>query len=181
MSEHGEGLWHGTAQAVGVQHIDIALNTDAGELGEGLPLSERLAEYEYFICIADGRGFGQYRKVTAAKEHRLTLESPWDVLPDTDTLFTLVITTHHNLWIDNSTALSNGPTQFIWNGGIENVISGHMVDLASEIRLFNLVDHDNFAVVAFNTISLCQVRASGSGLRMDWACYNGEPVRGKRL
>ena len=179
MSEHGEGLWHGTAQAVGVQHIDIALNTDAGELGEGLPLSERLAEYEYFICIADGRGFGQYRKVTAAKEHRLTLESPWDVLPDTDTLFTLVITTHHNLWIDNSTALSNGPTQFIWNGGIENVISGHMVDLASEIRLFNLVDHDNFAVVAFNTISLCQVRASGSGLRMDWACYNGEPVRAK--
>ena len=54
-----------------------------------------------------------------------------------------------------------------------------MVDLASEIRLFNLVDHDNFAVVAFNTISLCQVRASGSGLRMDWACYNGEPVRAK--
>lgn len=177
MSEHGEGIWHGRASAVGAQYIEIDADTDDGKLGEGLPLSSRLDEDGYYLCIADGRGFGQYRKIVAADGYRLTVDRVWDVMPDEDTLFTLVITTHHNLWVDNSSTLSNGPTQFIWNGGIENVISGHMIDLASEIRLFGLVGHREFSVVAFNTVSLCQVRASGSGLRLDHACYEGEPVQ----
>lgn len=166
MSEYGDCFWTGKADAVGSNFI--ALNDAESHLGREDMFNAANREYQKFVCIIDGRGFGQYRLVSRLRNGSLELDRPWDVMPNETTTFSLVTATWHNLWVDNNSAMSNGHSQFIWNGGIENVISGHYIDLAAGIRLYALgyqhaPDENKTCVVAFNQILHCQVRASGKG------------------
>lgn len=175
MSEYGECLWAGRADAV--SDDSVTLNDAESKLGREDLFNAALREYPKFLCIIDGRGFGQYRCVSRLRNGCLTLDRSWDVMPDETTEFSLVTATWHNLWVDNSSAMSNGHSQFIWNSGIENVISGHYIDLAAGVRLYAWScskEREKTCVVAFNQILHCQVRASGKGawLNADVNCDN---------
>lgn len=169
MCENGSCDWTGTADEIGDDHIVIGKTED--DVSEDFVLSaEANRENSRFVCIIDGTGFGQYRKVIGVDGKRLILDTPWTVKPDYDTVFTVVCATYHNMWVDNNTASSNGHTQFIWLCGIENVMSGHIIELSAGIRLYShLYNNEKMrtCVVAFNYILHCQIKGSGKGMWLD--------------
>ena len=179
MCENGGCDWTGTAKSVGDDYITVDKsagvfidpdNTERIQNINGHISKESNIENTRFVCIIDGKGFGQYRRVVDVVDNKLLLDRPWLVQPDKDTLFTVVHATWHNLWVDNNTAMCNGHTQFIWLSGIENVISGHIIDLSAGIRLYNYVckgDDTKTCVVAVNYILHCQVKGSGKGMWLD--------------
>lgn len=168
MCEYGRGEWCGKALKVYSNSIEIEKNT--ADIDPGASFNDRLKEYDRYLCIIDGRGLGQYRKVISSEKHLFIIDEPWDVMPDETTVFTLTPSNHHNLWIDNNSENSNGHSQFIYGCGIENVISGHEIIMAQGIEMFagytqtNGNNPEKIALVAFNTIEHCQMRASGNGI-----------------
>ncbi len=173
MCENGSCDWTGTAEKVGSDYIVMSdpkegcseINTEGPVLS-----AEANKENTRFACIIDGTGFGQYRKVVGVEGKKLILDREWTVEPDENTLFTVVCATHHNMWVDNNTAASNGHTQFLWICGIENVMSGHIIELSAGIRLYShLYNNERLrtCVVAFNYVLHCQVKGSGKGLWLD--------------
>ena len=178
MSEFGRGEWNGKAYRAGSNFIDIS-NVTYGDLfvyGKGDNFEKINDAYNRYLFILNGKGFGQYKRIVGTRKlkngYRLTLDSPWRVLPDETTDFTIVFGTHHNLWIDNNTLLSNGHSQFFYHCGFENNIVGHQMDMAAGIYLYTchsnkhsiMADGSLKAVGAFNTISDCQHRSGGVGV-----------------
>lgn len=178
MSEFGRGEWNGKAAKTGDTYIEIAdVNyEDLFVYGKGEKFQNTKDAYNRYLFVLSGRGFGQYKKIIDVKKvksgYRLILESPWRVTPDAETSFTIVFGTHHNLWIDNNTLLSNGHSQFFYHCGFENNIVGHQMDMAAGIYLYAchsnkhsiMADGSLKAVGAFNTISDCQHRSGGVGV-----------------
>ena len=176
MSEHGKSCWLGKASAVGENYIDI--NDSYAHVMAYRPDSsfeDIRDEYHYFLFILNGRGFGQYIEVMDVTETetgcRLYLKKPFDVMPDTNTGFSLLFGTHHNLWVHNNSTLSNGHSQFIWDGGFENIVDTHQIDLAAGMRFYSYHGENTWgaygygaSVCAFNYVLHCQVRASGTGI-----------------
>lgn len=182
MSEHGISIWHGCPSEVGSDYILIE-NIDKVSGRE--TFAERLEEYDNYLCIMDGRGFGQYRKVIGNDGDRVLIDKPWDVMPDSNTLITLVEATCNNIWLNNNSENGNGPTQFIWGGGIDNIIQGHEVVLSYALTLhsYGCAKNDkrenpnqkcDMHAVAFNRLIGCQVKASGMGLRTDTSAIREE-------
>ncbi len=181
MSEFGYSIWHGSLDEVGKDYAAIN-NIDSYSGKESF--TERLEEFNQYLCVVDGCGFGQYRRIIGCEGDKLLLDKPWDVLPNKDTLITLVSATCNNIWINNNTDTTNGPTQFIWGSGIDNIAYGHEATLAYAItaHCFGLNnDHENtkmpygMHVVAFNRYMNNQVKASGMGIRTDTSYY--PPIR----
>lgn len=193
MSEHGHGYWGGYAEEIGDNYIAVNKDNDilktennslhAATTSMALVVNDGtcLAKSDRLICIVDGRGLGQYRKVIGIDGNKLILDRAWDITPDETTYFILCAQTLNNIYVDNETAFCNGHTQILWNGGIENIISGHNIDLSAGIRLhsdFQRNDYDKCAIMAFNYIIHCQVKASGKGLWFDTdtRCYDKHPA-----
>ena len=190
MSEHGNGEWSGHGVAFGENYVDIECNYDIMKLSKGVPYKERFYHYQRFLFVFDGRGFSQYRKIIDVIEDgtkkRLILDKPWNVVPDETSALSILFGTHHNLWVDNNTSLSNGHSQFVWGCGFENVVAGHCMELSAGVRfqsyhLYDDVSSDllinasyektvtksiSVGVLAFNKIIRCQTKASGMAVRM---------------
>ena len=174
MSEHGLGVWEGKAAECGKDYIKVSESYADILPGRGdLSYSEARDEFHYFLFIIKGRGFGQYREVMDIVETngecKLVLDKDFDVIPDNTTCFTLVFGTHHNMWLHNNSTLSNGHSQFSWQCSFENIVDTHAMDLSAGMRFFshhaNLKDgKKQIAVCAFNTISGCRTRSSGTGI-----------------
>lgn len=188
MSEHGHGEWHGHGVGFGKDYVDIISDVDIMFCTPDVPYDVRFNSYQRYLFIYNGRGFGQYRKIVDVVEDgdkkHLVLDREWDVMPDETTAFDIVFGTHHNLWVDNNTTLANGHSQFVWNCGFENVISGHCMELAAGMRMqayhgyyqpgrsvqphtdFTPKKHTFLSLLAFNRFTHCQTKASGMGLRV---------------
>lgn len=175
MSEHGMSIWHGCPSGAGDDYIII---DKLEEKSGGETFAQRLEEYDNYLCVMDGRGFGQYRKVIGNDGDKVLIDRPWDVVPDSNTLLTLVQATCNNIWLNNNTEDGNGPTQFVWGGGLDNVIQGHEVVLSYALTFHsygccktdareNPNQKCELHAVAFNRLIGCQVKASGMGLRTD--------------
>ena len=178
MAEHGTGFWSGKPVTSTADYFTVAKMDERTERYIKSPVRK------VYAVIIDGRGLGQYRTVTSIDGLKLTVDKPWDVVPDETTVFTLMIAVVKNLWVDNNSSLSNGQTQLLYGAGLENVLAGHMIDLASGISLQAMyykpgLDNNEeslIGVVAFNTISNCQVRSSGSGVTIkNEICGSFEP------
>ena len=59
------------------------------------------------VVVVNGRGLGQVRQVVANTESTLTVDRPWDVVPDASSVFSVM---HHtdNVLIENSTITDTG-------------------------------------------------------------------------
>lgn len=175
MSEYGETVWHGRAENITHDALEITGDPNQEFLGEAT-LSEFNDDFPLYICIMDGKGFGQLRKVKFCEGNHIVLDKPWDVLPDKTSYFSLGTSTAHNVWLNNNSEFSNGSSQFIWNSGVENVICGQEINMAA-----GMVMHANYGsrngqlcFCAFNKITKCQVRSSGEGLFLRSESWFGE-------
>ncbi len=175
MSEYGDSDWSGLAYEIGSDYIKADLKNSGETNGEydqsrGTMSADDIYEYPRFLVVLKGRGFGQYRTITAVDGDKVSLDKPWTVLPDENTAFTIVYGTHHVLWINNNSSLSNSHSQFIWNCGIENIIEGHEINMSAGIRLYSncyYAKKNTTCVVAFNRIVHCSVRGGGKGVWLD--------------
>ena len=166
MSEYGTGFWSGRPVESKANYFTVA------EIDDETVQYINAPEHKVYACIIDGRGLGQYREIISAKDNKLTLKEEWTVIPDETTVFTIMLATVRNMWVDNSSSLSNGQTQLIYGAGLENVIVGHMIDMSAAIimqAMYYIPGTQNnkeslIGVVAFNTIANCQIRSSGTGV-----------------
>lgn len=81
------------------------------------------------VVITDGRGFGQYRTVSANTADTVTVSVPWDVPPDAGSQFWLGRTYLENAFHGN-VAVSMGAA-IAWHSGIGNVIERHFTPFAN--------------------------------------------------
>lgn len=173
MSEYGDAMWNGKCSACTPNSICIADNLDIA--CEPLSFSDEMENSVLLLFVLDGKGFGQYRRITDYQDGVVYLDKSWDVLPDETTYFTIVTTTLNNIWLNNDSKCSNGASQFFYGGGIDNVIAGHETYMAAGIRLmaygarYSKTEICAYDIVpaAFNVIEGCQIRNSGQGVFFD--------------
>lgn len=181
MSEHGGGEWNGKPIAWGSNYITVKEDSIENIFthGKGDDVQKILDCYNRYMFVLCGRGFGQYfRVIDTVKveegKYNIIFDKDFSVLPDSTTSFAMMFGTHHNLWIDNNTTMSNGHTQFVWNCGFENFIVGHQMEMAAGVYMHSLLSKNHAqrgsynylkCVVAFNTFIACQTRSSGVGLK----------------
>ena len=174
MSEFGESIWHG----FGKEHSEISFAPldDIDALCAPQNFNDRLSEYDQIVVIINGRGFGQYRKIIDFKDGKIILDKPWHVVPDDTTMFTVVQSTLNNVWLNNNSESSNGPTMFFYGSGVDNIVSGHILNMASHMRMWaggirpseTLLEREyQIQVGAYNLIDGCQSKASGKGIDID--------------
>ncbi len=171
MSEYGQSAWIGNATEVGADYVRVGFPLAGKRLLQRGTVGENLHEHRWFLMILKGRGLGQYRTVTGVEGDRILLDRPWEVLPDADTCFNLITASHHNIWALNFAGTGSGNSQFVYGSGIENIVVGHSMLMASGISMYAMMPQRNEAgelidlgVVAFNSFTNCDARYSGMGL-----------------
>lgn len=147
MYESGNAFWHGKV-------LRATANTLSAE---GKPFEDtqaRIDAYttmkETFVLIIAGRGIGQYRKVISYTPDTLTLERPWDVVPDATTYVTVGRGYVETLWVDNTEEHTANWTGW-WGNTFGNVIDGQILRDGEGIYLW-AYDDTNPSPVAFNEL-----------------------------
>lgn len=79
------------------------------------------------VVIVAGRGLGQWRHVTAANGPELTVDQPWDVLPDASSRFSLILPNEDVIFYRNT---ARDCTKGFWFYG--NVLDGVAAENVSE-------------------------------------------------
>lgn len=79
----------------------------------------------YYLEIIDGRGLGQYRRVTKMSEREVTLEKPWDIVPDESSKFLLTTMTAESIMYLNTA--NNAQKGFWLYGGVQDCIIANNV------------------------------------------------------
>ncbi len=171
MSEYGQSAWVGKAKAVGINRVTVPFNISAKRMLQRGTVGENLSEHRWFLMIMQGRGLGQYRVVDHVEGNTIYLTEDWEVLPDGNTVFNLITASQHNIWALNFAGTGSGNSQFIYGSGIENIVTGHSMILASGISMYAMMTQRSesreiadLGVVAFCRISNCDCRYSGMGL-----------------
>lgn len=78
------------------------------------------------VLVISGRGFGQYRRVIGNTEDTLTLERPWNVLPDATTEYVVSPMFTENAFFAN---LNNTPCRLsLWLDCVANIVELHRDD-----------------------------------------------------
>ena len=175
MSEYGDTVLYGKAKEINDSYIVI--NAKMNEKIHGPKnLHDYRKVYPLYACIMDGRGFGQYRAIKECIDDKLYLEKPFDVKPDSTTVFSVCASTAKNLWINNNTEMSKSSSQFIWGCGIDNVVASHEIRNAFGVQIFARYGKNNgqACFCCYNKIEKCLVSSEGSGLLLRSETGNGE-------
>ena len=114
MYEAGGGFWHGPVQKADRKTVTVA----------GQPFTVDMSDT--FVLVLDGRGLGQYRRVISNTADTLTVDPPWDVVPDKTTYITVDGAYVETLWIDNTEEHTANWTGF-WGSNYGHVIDGHLL------------------------------------------------------
>ncbi len=110
MYEAGGATWHGPVAGADATSLTVT----------GAPFENQKLANE-FVLILDGRGLGQYRRMTGNTADTLSVAPAWDVVPDASTLAMVGRAYVETLWIDNEENTAN------WTGFWGNNF-GHVVD-----------------------------------------------------
>ncbi len=185
MSEYGKALYTGPGlgkhDTLALPDIPAALLTRLSEI--------RANEYLYAFVMS-GRGFGQYRTITANEDNTLKLAERWHVDPDETSQVAVLTATSHNLILNNSVSQGRGVYTFVYGSAIDNVMAGNEADEGgvTSVWLNAVVHEDNhgeFALLAHNYLYNHRlVRSGGIHLAgLTWTPkYTGNPlIIGNRL
>jgi hypothetical protein len=135
MYEAGGAFWHGPVAKAQGNRLWVA----------GEPFKTDMSDT--FVLVLDGRGLGQYRRVVASTEDTLTVEPPWDVVPDASTHVAVNGAYAETLWIDNTEEHTANWTGF-WGFNLGHVIDGHVQRDGEGLYLWAW-QHENPSPVAF--------------------------------
>jgi hypothetical protein len=130
MSESGSDRWRGKCAAAGPDTIkpDVTwlpfttLNwrPDMWVMG-AKPYS---LNDDAYVFIQSGKGFGQYRRIVSNTDDTVTVDSPWDVIPDTTSTFGIAALNFRNLYVDNTVIDCDGRCEFAYGSMVECVVQG---------------------------------------------------------
>ena len=148
MYEAGEATWHGPVAGADATSLTVT----------GAPFEDQKLANE-FVLVLDGRGLGQYRRVTANTTNTLTVAPAWDVVPDASTLAMVGKAYVETLWIDNNEENTANWTGF-WGNNFGHVVDSHSLRNGEGFYLWAW-KHDAPSPVAF--CDLIGVRIMGRG------------------
>lgn len=74
------------------------------------------------VYILDGKGAGQARNLVYCSENSIEIESPWDVLPDKDSVISIGKFNGRHIF-DNNTFVDIGPSVQLYPPGYECIVS----------------------------------------------------------
>lgn len=98
--EHGGDREAITADAPGGYYQGKPVSADA----TSITVAEKPGRVGSGIFVLDGTGRGQYRRIVAADGNKLTVDRPWDVIPDTSSSLSVTHLLEHWLIVDNDLA-----------------------------------------------------------------------------
>ncbi|CAM4343170.1 hypothetical protein FHS16_002533 [Paenibacillus endophyticus] len=76
------------------------------------------------VQITDGRGMGQWREVESIDGNVITIKGSWDVVPDGNSVFTL-ISPNDNVTIYNNFAENTSKGIYIFGNAVDTVVAGN--------------------------------------------------------
>ncbi|WDZ87767.1 hypothetical protein [Micromonospora cathayae] len=117
----------------------------------------RATSTELYAWVAEGRGFGQYRRIVDNDGNgTLTLDRPWRTVPDTTSKIDIIFSPAvNNLWLNNVYSNGRGYLQPFYGGGFDNVIAGNELRSAGGLSIWSGFKKTGFArrsVGAYNLI-----------------------------
>lgn len=120
------------------------------------------------IHLTSGRGFGQYRVVADNTADTLTLERPWNVIPDVTSHYVLRFLFPENAWVGNRSlghavsAWYNDHLGCVWEGHRDEYNSAYLMgaDIRSRTTADVPVETGHLGVSAYNLFLDCQFNAS---------------------
>lgn len=117
-SDAGYGAWFGTATEIG---------PDSLVLGGDEPTWNRKADWTGAgVFILGGKGMGQYRLIKSWDGRNVTLDRPWDVLPDQQSAITITMMQRQYLFIGNDFEDVGIALQY-YGTSIDHVAAGNTV------------------------------------------------------
>jgi hypothetical protein len=87
------------------------------------------------VAIIGGAGIGQLRTITSNSAYQLTIDQPWEVIPDNTSIYTVdPYVTYHNIIVNNKfQAVQTGAAIQIYTKSYDNVIAGNVVQSSAGI------------------------------------------------
>jgi hypothetical protein len=72
----------------------------------------------WYITITDGKGLGQYRKITSLTQStsQVTIDKPWNIIPDNTSKFVISVLALNNIAYKNDMRTGSKPLLFYHNG-----------------------------------------------------------------
>lgn len=162
MIESGVAQWWGKAKKVTATTITA----------EGTPFDGDYSDN--YIMILDGKGIGQYRRIQSNTKNQLTLDKPFDIVPDETTCFMVGGFNIEHLWIDN-TLSNNASWSGFWGNNVGHVVDGMIMRDGAPFYLWGW-EPDYPAAVAFVDIVGSRT-IGGGGLGILGAPVFGNTVR----
>jgi len=81
---------------------------------------------QYYVMVLNGRGMTQTRRVAKREGHKLLLDRPWRVVPDTGSVILLTTLFYRNLVVENEPRDGMSGIQ-LWYTCVENVVADNQV------------------------------------------------------
>lgn len=120
----------GIPDIVGIAQVTSATSTSVTCSGANWPTSRKFATvagiYNRTIAvIVNGKGMGQWRYVTANTDSVLTLDRPWEVVPDSSSLCAVSVWAADRVLILDNQIQQGTIAIELWNGGNKCVLDGN--------------------------------------------------------
>jgi hypothetical protein len=122
------------------------------------------------FCIIDGKGVGQYRRVTHNEGRNWEIDRPWDVLPDTNSVISIVPFRGRVLFVANS--LEDAGIVQAYGTSLDCVFAKNQFTRASGITLIGRNPHG----WGWQPSWFCQVLDNHILTGNQWGHANGEIV-----
>jgi hypothetical protein len=113
------------------------------------------------LLITSGRGLGQYRFAKGNTATQLTLEQPWDVVPDKTSYCAVGEAFLENLLLDNADLNGDAAVQY-WGCCLGNVLAGHISRNCQGLWYWTYENQDTYNVCAFNEAVNCRFLDRGA-------------------
>ena len=90
------------------------------------------------VAINGGTGMGQWRNVVSNDAHTLTLDRPWDIVPDLTSSYVITVWMADRFLIEGNTFANDKGGMFISDGTNDSVIVGNTMTNSAGITLMGL-------------------------------------------
>ncbi|WP_199620906.1 right-handed parallel beta-helix repeat-containing protein [Paenibacillus alkalitolerans] len=112
-----------------------------------------------YVLIVEGKGIGQYRKVTGNTADTLNVEKNWIVIPDYTSKLTVTRFFVKNIVLENTARYSKENNFMVWGNGIGNVLDGNTSDAGGVAAVaMDTAKTDMYFPAYFNVIDKSAVR-----------------------
>ena len=127
-SNAGEGI---TCQSISPKSFfGYVRSADSSGIGtEKAEQCERLVKNQFYLTIIGGPGIGQFRKIVDVKGDRLIVDRPWDILPTTESVYTVdSATMHRAVWANNHYSAATNKSSFgLWSKSYDMTIADNVI------------------------------------------------------